>query len=131
MFLARRHRDAFARGVATVLLLAALAPAVARGLAHAQDRASPWRVLCSAAGDDAAAAAAAPGSSDRTTAQLLHHCPLCQHGTDAPPLPAGQRHSLQRAWLPTAQTRPTDGPPRQARLLAWASVRARAPPARG
>lgn len=118
----RRHRQHLARLVAVVLLLAALAPAMSRGLAFVQDRLAPWAVLCSASSSQASEHLA--GGSG---ASLLQHCPMCHLAGDAPALLPVQAPPLLR--LPLQR----EGPPPLALqaprpLHAWAAPPSQAPP---
>jgi len=120
----RRHRHAFARLVAMVLLLTALAPAVSRGLAFVQDRVAPWTQVCTA-GTSVVGEQMAGGNR---ASHLLQHCPLCLPGIgDAPAWPAGE--AAPRVWPPApgAETLPAwRHAPKP--LPVWAATRARAPP---
>lgn len=120
----RRHRSCFARLVAMVLLLAALAPAVSRGLAFVEGRIAPWTQVCSTEAGNEIGAHLAGGS---TASHLLQHCALCVPGGDAPAWPAlaatptvfepPLREAMPPLWLQAP-----------APLHVWAATRSRAPP---
>ena len=103
------------------LVLASLAPGIARALSFARGDAAPWSVMCSTL-------RGMPGSPAPLGAvtQLLDHCPYCALHTDTlvpPPkadpvlLIAGLAHTVPVLFL---------GAPRP--LHAWSVAQARAPP---
>lgn len=108
-----------------LLLLASLAPGVARALAFSRGDTTSWAAVCSAqAGQQAGAANT--GDPAGLAGHLLTHCPFCVLHNDslAPPpssgavLPAGARgHAVPRLFFRAAHT-----------LQAWTPAQARAPP---
>ncbi len=109
-----------------VLLLASLAPGVARALAFSRGDITPWAAVCSSVQGKVQA-----GQRDPTgmASHLLEHCPLCALHSDglAPPpatgavLPALRLgHALPQLFLQAPHT-----------LQAWAPAQARAPPLHG
>ncbi|HOB94852.1 MAG TPA: DUF2946 domain-containing protein [Aquabacterium sp.] len=113
-------RHCLARVLLCALVVAALAPGLARALAFAQGQVAPWSVVCSAPGDT-------PGTTDHDAAHLMEHCAWCggHAGTLAPPPVAGAvlqhpalRHAVPALFLHAPRPLP-----------AWAAAQARAPPA--
>jgi hypothetical protein len=113
-------RRRFAWVLLCALVVAALAPGVARAMAFAQGQFAPWSVLCSAPAD----APAAPGHA---SVHLMEHCAWCslQAPHLAPPPAAAValpqpalRHALPALFLHAPRPLP-----------AWAAAQARAPPA--
>lgn len=104
------------------LVVAALAPGVARAMAFAQEQFAPWSVVCSAPADGPAA----PGHE---AVHLMEHCAWCSlHATPMAPPPAdgatlqhpALRHAVPALFLHAPRPLP-----------AWAAAQARAPPAAG
>ena len=109
-----------------VLLLASLAPGVARALAFSRGDITPWAAVCSSV--QGQVQAGNPADPTGMATHLLEHCPLCALHNDslAPPpatgvvLPALRLgHVLPHLFLQAAHT-----------LQAWAPAQARAPPLR-
>jgi hypothetical protein len=105
------------------LVLATLAPGIARALSVAQGELAPWSQICSTSNPQGGPTGQAPAES---AAHLLDHCPFCSLHSDSLDLPpAGAPlaaepqlgHALPRLHL---QAPPT--------LHAWASAQPRAPP---
>lgn len=101
------------------LVVAALAPGVARALAFAQGQLAPWAAVCTTPAD-----VSAPGGHD--AAHLMEHCAWCSlHADTLAPPPAADavlRHLALRHAVPTLFLHA----PRP--LPAWAAAQARAPP---
>lgn len=104
------------------LVVASLAPGVARALAFAQGQFAPWSVVCSAPSD-------APTPADHDAAHLMEHCAWCGLHADtlAPPPVASAvlQHPALRQSVPALFLHA----PRP--LPAWATAQARAPPVLG
>lgn len=120
--LQHHHHRRLAAWVSLVaMLLATLAPGIARALALAQADVAPWGRICSVgAGDDSGGTPADPA------AHLLDHCPLCS--------PHGNSLGLPPARLAVAAAPGlADGVPplrlhSERAPQAWASAQPRAPP---
>lgn len=114
----RRRRLAWV--LLCALVVAALAPGVARALALAQGQFAPWAVVCTTPGD-----LSAPGGRD--AAHLMERCAWCSlHADTLAPPPAADtvlRHLALRHAVPALFLHA----PRP--LTAWATAQARAPPA--
>ena len=120
MLLVLRRR--LAQVLLCALVVAALAPGVARALAFAQGQFAPWSVVCSAPAD-----ASWPAGHDDV--HLMEHCAWCGLHADmlAPPPSADMvlrqpalAHAVPALFLQSPQP-----------LAAWAAAQARAPPAAG
>jgi hypothetical protein len=105
------------------LVVAALAPGVARAIAYAQGQWAPWSVACTAPSDGPA------GLDHDGAAHLMEHCAWCSlHGTALAPPPAATaelahpalRHAVPALFLHAPRPLP-----------AWAAAQARAPPLQG
>lgn len=122
----RHHRRLLAWATLLALVLATLAPGVARAVAFVQGDALALAEVCSAY---AQAPTAGSGEAGRDGAQPLKHCPYCAlHAdtlalppTEAPPMAAAPlSHAMPAAWLHAPRP-----------LFAWAAAQARAPPLAG
>lgn len=105
----------------------ALAPAVARALAHAQGRSDLVEVCTPQGMKQVASDAQASGApAVPTLIGHLDHCPFCGHGSDlaAPPAPAPAPAVLPRGGA-GAPPLFLHGP---RKLHAWAGAQPRAPP---
>lgn len=118
MLLVLRHRLAWV--LLCALVVAALAPGVARALAFAQGQLAPWSVVCSAPNDG-------PSPADHDPAHLMEHCAWCgghAHTLAPPPVDSvvlqhpALRHGVPALFLHAPRPLP-----------AWAAAQARAPPA--
>nr|WP_246312227.1 DUF2946 family protein [Aquabacterium terrae] len=107
------------------LVLATLAPGIARALAATQGPAAAWGQVCSASRIGAAAAKPAPAEGD--VMPVLEHCPFCSLQADALGLPPAAAVATLRSSLGHALPRLYLQSPRP--LFAWAPAQARAPPA--
>ena len=112
-----------------VLLLASLAPGVARALAFSRGDITPWAAVCSSAQGQVQAGMGDTTNPAGMASHLLEHCPMCALHSDslAPPpatgavLPALRLgHALPQLFLQAAHTLPV-----------WAPAQARAPPLHG
>lgn len=70
------------------MLLAALAPTVARALSAAQQQAQPWAEICTVAGMQSAYQGAPAEGSGQHDAAVFKHCPFCLAHADQYALPA-------------------------------------------
>jgi hypothetical protein len=118
MLLVLRRRLAWV--LLCALVVAALAPGVARALAFAQGQLAPWSVVCSAPADGTP-----QGGHD--AAHLMEHCAWCGLHADALALPPVASVVLQQPALRHAMPALFLHAPRP--LPAWAAAQARAPPA--
>lgn len=120
----RRHRRISAWVTLLALVLATLAPGVARAVAFAQGDALALAEVCSAY-------AKAPGGDERGRdgAQPLKHCPYCALHADTLALPPLQAQPLAAPHLSHAVPAAWLHAPRP--LFAWAAAQARAPPLAG
>lgn len=114
-----------------VLLLAALAPAVSRGLAFVQDRIAPWTQVCTTAGTstaDSSTAVSEHMAGGSMASHLLQHCALCVPGSgDTPAWPTGD--ATPTVWpQPLGETVPPLWLQAPKPLHVWAASRSRAPP---
>jgi hypothetical protein len=123
MSLPRRHRQLATWVTLLALVLATLAPGMARALAVAQGDLAPWGQVCSANGNSSSQPAQTPAD---TVAHLLDHCPFCSLHSDTLDLPPSPLtvaeaqplgHALPWLFLQAPRT-----------LHVWASAQARAPP---
>lgn len=122
MSVLRPHRR-FATWLTLVaLVLATLAPGIARALTFAQGELAPWGQICTTSADGSHGS----GLATEPTLHLLDHCPFCSlHSDDLglPPAPAASAdapalsHAVPRLFLLSARP-----------LFAWAPAQARAPP---
>ncbi|MBI5255495.1 MAG: DUF2946 domain-containing protein [Burkholderiales bacterium] len=126
MPLLRRHRRLASWVTLVTLVLATLAPGMARALAHLNGDAQAMAQVCSAYSQPRGNGPAAPGTD---AAHLLAHCPFCALHTDTlgmPPaaaacaLPPALREAVPPLLLHAPNT-----------LFAWAPAQARAPPVQG
>lgn len=110
-----------------LLLLASLAPGVARALAFSRGDITPWAAVCSSV--QGKVQVGNPAGPAGMATHLLEHCPLCALHSDslAPPpatsavLPALRLgHAVPQLFLQAPHTLP-----------AWAPAQARAPPLHG
>ena len=113
-------RRQIAKVMLFALVVAALAPGMARALAFAQGSLAPWSVVCSVPAD-------VSGAPAHEGVHLLEHCAWCSlHADQLAPPPADTRA------LPTSALRhavPTLFLHAPRPLPAWATAQARAPPA--
>jgi len=120
MPLLRRHRRLAAWVSLLALVLATLAPGIARAVAFAQGDATAWGQICSTEGTPS------PEGGSSPAAHMLDHCPFCSlHGDTLglPPSLSAQHSAPQPAYaLPALFLKA----PRT--LHAWASAQPRAPP---
>jgi hypothetical protein len=109
------------------ILLAALAPSVARALSSPQQQAMPWTDICSVGGPQIAHDVAPASGSGQHEGMGLKHCPFCLTHAGQFALPAATLD-----FLPTADSRAGVLPPSAAipppRFIR-ATVQPRAPPA--
>lgn len=119
----RRHRRLATWVTLLALVLATLAPGIARAVAFAQGELAPWGQICSVNDKQGSTNDRAPADS---AAQLLDHCPFCTLHSDNLDLPPAAPavadapqlgHALPRLFLQAPRT-----------LHVWASAQARAPP---
>lgn len=104
-----------------LLMLAFLAPGIARALSFAKGDAAPWGLICFAS--------AQKRSGDVPGALALHgleSCALCTAATDAPPLPSAPLRMIEPPTLGVALPAQFLHAPHT--LFAWRSAQARAPP---
>ena len=109
------------------ILLAALAPSVARALSPPQQQAMPWTEICSVVGTQAAPATEPMSGSGQHEGMGLKHCPFCLTHAGQFALPAATPDFLSTVdsgagVLPPSAVTP---PPRFIR----AAAQPRAPPA--
>lgn len=103
------------------MLLATLAPGVARALAALRVDAQPWAVVCTVDAERASG-----GTSQDEPLHALAHCPFCQLHIDALALPPAAPPAPTLLRLSQAVPRLFLQSPRP--LVAWVSAQARAPP---
>jgi hypothetical protein len=118
-----RHRRLALWVTLVTLVLATLAPGVARALAFASGDAAPWTVVCSAA-NGLRAADGAPAAL--SVHGVFDSCPFCLAGLDThalPPVPLSLALPLR---LADVKPRAFWHAPRP--LFAWRAAQARAPP---
>lgn len=119
----RRHRRLAAWVTLVALVLATLAPGVARALAFANADALALGAVCSADGAGRDDGRTAPAGAVH---QLFDHCPFCALHTDlAPPAPA----AAEPATLALRHATPALFLRAHSPLFAWEPAQARAPPA--
>ena len=115
----RRLQRRFAWVLLCALVVAALAPGMARALAHLQGQWAPWSVACTAPADG-------PVGAGHESAHLMEHCAWCSlHATHLAPPPEATavlhqpalRHAVPALFLHAPRPLP-----------AWAAAQARAPP---
>jgi hypothetical protein len=82
------------------ILLAALAPSVARALSQPQQQAMPWTDICTVWGTEIAHDPAPASSTGQQDGRGLKHCPFCLNQAGQFVLPAAKPDVL-----PTAATR--------------------------
>lgn len=116
MSLSRRRLTTWA--LLFALVLASVAPAVAKAWVVAQGHLAPWSVVCTSSPD-------APMAPADDATHLLEHCVWChlQHQLLAPPPAAVAMHSPALQEVMPALFLHAPRP-----LPAWATAQARAPP---
>lgn len=117
MMLVSRRRLAWV--LLCALVVAALAPGVARALAFVQGQSAPWSVVCTTPAD-------VPTPSGHDTAHLMEHCAWCSLHADTLALPPAAGLALQHPALRHAVPALFLHAPRP--LPAWRAAQARAPP---
>ena len=106
------------------MVLATLAPGIARALSFERGDAEPWRLLCSTVGGSMRSADGAPADP---VVNGLDHCVFCVVHADTLGLPPTWLAAVDAPALSHAVPRLFLQAPH--RLFAWTPAQARAPPA--
>lgn len=123
MPLLRRHRQLTAWVALVALLLATLAPGIARAMTYANGDAWALGQVCSASAGPRNAGTGAPSGE---AAHLFEHCPFCALHSDAIAPPPAPPAGFDAHWLAHQVPSLLLHAPRP--LHAWAAIQARAPP---
>lgn len=109
------------------ILLAALAPSVARALSSPQPQAMPWAEICTVAGIQGAHDAAPLSGSGQHDGAVFKHCPFCLSHAGHFALPAAPLNLLPAAVV-SSESFPPSVPAPSPRFMR-AAAQPRAPPA--
>lgn len=118
-----RHRQLATWVTLVALVLATLAPGIARALSFAQGELAPWGQICSV---NDKLTESRSGTPAEPSAHLLDHCPFCSLHSDTVDLPPAPIAIADAALLGHAVPQLFLEAPRT--LHAWASAQPRAPP---
>ena len=109
------------------ILLAALAPSVARALSSPQQQAMPWSDICAVAGTQAVHDAAPLSGSGQDNGAAFGHCPFCLSHAGQFVLPTAALYCLPAADASAGFFTPSAAAPSP--RFVRASAQPRAPPA--